>query len=71
MVWAQEEPENRGAWRYLECRLRELFPGKPLYYVGRRASASPATGSLKAHRREQAAVVAAALRGSGSFRTEH
>jgi len=61
LVWAQEEPQNRGAWTYIEPRLRSSCPGLSLTYVGRPASASPATGSLSIHRREQRNLVAHAL----------
>jgi len=44
--WVQEEPANMGAWSFVEPRLRSLLqPGQSLTYVGRQASASPATGS--------------------------
>jgi 2-oxoglutarate dehydrogenase E1 component len=59
--WAQEEPQNRGAWTYLAPRLEAVFRNRDLRYVGRRASASPAVGSLRVHRQEQAALVAVAL----------
>ena len=61
VVWAQEEPRNRGAWSYLKDRLPPLLGGRALAYAGRRASASPAVGSLSQHRREQAELVARAL----------
>jgi 2-oxoglutarate dehydrogenase E1 component len=61
IVWAQEEPRNRGAWTFLEPRLRELFPKRKLRYEGRPASASPATGSAHVHREAQAALIARAL----------
>ncbi len=61
VLWVQEEPQNRGAWTYMEPRLRPLFPQHPIKYVGRPASASPATGSLAAHRRQQAQIVERAL----------
>jgi 2-oxoglutarate dehydrogenase E1 component len=57
--WTQEEPENMGAWSYL---LR-VFKTKPLRYIGRPESASPATGSHKQHDREQQAILAAAFHG--------
>ncbi len=59
-VWAQEESQNMGAWTFLEPRLRAL--GFAPEYVGRDASASPATGSRQVHLREQKEVVEAALR---------
>jgi len=64
LVWAQEEPKNRGAWSFIQPRLQSLFPDLPLRYAGRPASASPATGSLKQHRSEQAALVQQALGGA-------
>jgi 2-oxoglutarate dehydrogenase E1 component len=62
-VWAQEESQNNGAWSYMALQLRSL--GIEPVYVGRDPSASPATGSIKVHQREQAEVVSSALRGSG------
>ncbi len=56
IVWCQEEPENMGAWSFMEPRLRKLF-GREIGYAGRDASASPAVGSLVRHKREQACVV--------------
>ena len=60
VVWAQEEPENMGGWFYYERRLRLLLD-REIRYVGRPESASPATGSLKIHQREQAALAEEAL----------
>jgi len=63
IVWAQEEPENMGAWQFVAKRLlRALAPGQSLSYVGRTENASPATGSHHRHTDEQDALVAAALR---------
>ena len=61
IVWAQEEPKNRGGWSFLHPYLYEWFPGRPILYVGRAAGASPATGSLRIHKREQARIVGEAL----------
>jgi 2-oxoglutarate dehydrogenase E1 component len=60
-VWVQEESMNMGGWSFMEPRLREL--GYSVVYVGRDASASPATASRRIHLREQSEVVEAALRG--------
>jgi 2-oxoglutarate dehydrogenase E1 component len=60
-VWVQEEPQNMGAWTFIEPRLRALE--LPIEYVGRDASASPATGSYKIHDREQKELVETALTG--------
>jgi 2-oxoglutarate dehydrogenase E1 component len=59
-VWAQEESQNMGAWTFLEPRLRAM--GYGVEYVGRDASASPATGSRQVHLREQKEIVEAAIR---------
>jgi 2-oxoglutarate dehydrogenase E1 component len=61
-VWVQEESQNMGGWTFMEPRLRAL--GYAVDYVGRDASASPATGSHHVHAREQKEMVEAALRGS-------
>jgi 2-oxoglutarate dehydrogenase E1 component len=60
-VWVQEESQNMGGWSFMEPRLREM--GYAPEYVGRDASASPATGSHEVHNREQAELVEAAIRG--------
>ena len=62
LVWAQEEPKNMGGWTFVEPRLEELLPAcdRPIY-VGRTASASPATGSYAIHQAEQASLVQEAL----------
>jgi len=58
VVWCQEEPQNQGAWyqsgHYLEANMR---PQQKLFYAGRPASASPATGYLAKHNEEQKALV--------------
>ncbi|MSU79388.1 MAG: 2-oxoglutarate dehydrogenase E1 component [Gemmataceae bacterium] len=59
VVWCQEESHNMGAWSFIEPRLRQL--GLDVKYVGRDASASPATGSLEIHKREQNELVRAAF----------
>ena len=65
--WVQEEPQNMGAWSFLRWRLDELLEEihdtceESVGYVGRPASASPATGSAKVHTREQEKVVNEAL----------
>ncbi len=53
VVWIQEEPENMGACRALRARFGETIFGRPLRTIARRASASPATGSLASHKIEQ------------------
>jgi 2-oxoglutarate dehydrogenase E1 component len=61
LLWAQEEPENRGALSYLRRELAEHFPGVRFEFVSRPASASPAVGSHRLHEEEQRRVVDQAL----------
>jgi 2-oxoglutarate dehydrogenase E1 component len=62
ICWVQEEPRNRGAWRFMEDRLRDMLPDPAvLAYYGRGESASPATGSYKAHEHEEQEIVSHAL----------
>jgi 2-oxoglutarate dehydrogenase E1 component len=60
LVWCQEEPQNMGAWSFIEPRFRTMFC-RDIGYAGRSASASPAVGSLARHKREQGALVADAF----------
>jgi 2-oxoglutarate dehydrogenase E1 component len=62
VVWAQEEPQNMGAWRAIRHRLEEAKPdGVVLLYVGRPWRASPSEGYPTAHLREQDRIIRAAL----------
>ena len=66
VVWAQEEPENMGAWTYWHSRFGDKWLGRyPLSVVARPRSASPATGSPGAHKREQAELIAQAFEDYG------
>jgi 2-oxoglutarate dehydrogenase E1 component len=58
VVWAQEEPQNMGAWRAIRHRLEEATAGRvPLRYVGRPWRASPSEGYPTAHLQEQERIV--------------
>jgi 2-oxoglutarate dehydrogenase E1 component len=63
IVWVQEEPANMGALFYILPRLERLAQAKGLQVrsVKRSASASPATGSTKAHELEQKTLLALAF----------
>src|SRR5581483_6068254 len=62
VIWAQEEPQNMGAWRSIRHRLEEVLPaGVPLGYVGRPWRASPSEGYPTAHLREQDRIARQAL----------
>ncbi len=64
LVWAQEEPQNMGAWRTIRHRLEAAAPdGVPVRYVGRPWRASPSEGYPTAHRLEQDRIVREALGG--------
>ncbi len=67
VMWVQEEPENMGAWRFIGPRignvLDELGRGDlRIKYAGRPEAASPATGYLRIHQREQKELIEAAFR---------
>jgi 2-oxoglutarate dehydrogenase E1 component len=59
VIWAQEEPQNMGAWRTIRHRLEA--PAVPLSFVGRPWRASPSEGYPTAHLREQDRIVRTAL----------
>ena len=65
IVWAQEEPRNNGAWSFVESLVEQAASdaGKRIrpVYAGRKASAATATGLMKNHAKQQAALVAEAL----------
>jgi 2-oxoglutarate dehydrogenase E1 component len=66
VIWCQEEPKNQGAWTFVEPNLEWVLNRikashtRPRY-VGRHASASPATGLASRHKAEQEAIVNEAL----------
>jgi 2-oxoglutarate decarboxylase len=57
LFWTQEEPQNMGGWTFVKTRLEEIKGDLTLRYVGRAASASPATGSYAIHHLEQEKIV--------------
>ena len=68
LVWAQEEPKNMGGWTFVEPRLMNMLPAcQQPYYVGRAASASPATGSYTIFELEQRRLVDQALTEDAEF----
>ena len=66
IVWCQEEPENMGAWTFVDRRIERVLRDldhkahRPIY-VGRDEAASPATGQARVHAAQQAALVRRAL----------
>ncbi|HUS61311.1 MAG TPA: multifunctional oxoglutarate decarboxylase/oxoglutarate dehydrogenase thiamine pyrophosphate-binding subunit/dihydrolipoyllysine-residue succinyltransferase subunit [Acidimicrobiales bacterium] len=64
VVWLQEEPENMGAWTFVQPRLLELLGDDyALRNVSRVPSGSPATGSHGLHKLEQADLITRSLDG--------
>jgi 2-oxoglutarate dehydrogenase E1 component len=62
VVWVQEEPENMGAWHFLQRELGQtIFDRHPLSVISRPAAASPATGSAKKHLEEEQQLVSRAM----------
>ncbi len=61
VCWVQEEPQNRGAWSYMQPILRAMLPDLLVSYHGREAAASPATGSAAMHEAEERELIASAL----------
>ncbi len=66
LVWCQEEPQNMGAWNFVDRRIEGVLAGldiraKRPSFAGRTEAASPATGLFKRHTEEQAQLVADAL----------
>ena len=60
-IWVQEEPANMGALAFVLPRLERLARGRAVLSVKRSASASPATGSHKAHEMEQKTLLSLAF----------
>ncbi|MEM6811354.1 MAG: 2-oxoglutarate dehydrogenase E1 component [Pseudomonadota bacterium] len=66
IVWCQEEPKNMGSWTFIDPLLEESLGNAGhkagrASYIGRKAAASPATGHLKTHEKEQAELIETAL----------
>lgn len=66
VIWCQEEPRNMGAWTFLDRRLEEVLRGLDILadrpqYIGRRDSASPATGYFEKHMEQQQDLIQRAL----------
>lgn len=62
LVWCQDEPQNQGAWFFVQHYIHEnMFEGQKLGYAGRAASASPAVGYSHLHQEQQKMLVEAAF----------
>ena len=61
LVFAQEEPENQGAWPFVCLELAKHLRGRTISVASRAAAASPATGSNKRSAQEQVDLINRAL----------
>jgi 2-oxoglutarate dehydrogenase E1 component len=62
LVWMQEEPQNMGAWTFMDPNLREVAPsGVKVSYAGRPRRSSPSVGDPLVHKKEQAKLLNDAL----------
>ena len=62
IVWCQDEPQNQGAWFFVQHYIHEnMSAGQKLGYAGRQAAASPAVGYAHLHQEQQKALVDAAF----------
>ena len=53
IVWCQDEPQNQGAWFFVQHYIHEnMLEGQKLGYAGRPASASPAVGYSHLHQEQ-------------------
>jgi 2-oxoglutarate dehydrogenase E1 component len=58
IVWCQDEPQNQGAWFFVQHYIHEnMLDGQKLGYAGRPASASPAVGYAHLHQEQQKALL--------------
>jgi 2-oxoglutarate dehydrogenase E1 component len=58
IVWCQDEPQNQGAWFFIQHNIHEnMLDGQRLGYSGRAASASPAVGYSHLHQEQQKSLV--------------
>jgi 2-oxoglutarate dehydrogenase E1 component len=58
IVWCQDEPQNQGAWFFIQHQIHEnMSDGQKLGYAGRPASASPAVGYSHLHVEQQKALL--------------
>jgi 2-oxoglutarate dehydrogenase E1 component len=60
LAWVQEEPQNMGAWAFVERQLRGECN---MRYIGRPPLASPAEGWSGAHKAEQQRIISEVIRG--------
>lgn len=64
-IWCQEEPQNMGAWQFIQPLIEEVLQkdviNNSIIFVGREAASSPAAGYLYVHNKQQQILVNKAL----------
>ncbi len=68
VIWSQEEPQNMGAWYFMDRRIENVlaslkFSNPRPSFVGRKGAAATATSMLKKHLMEQRKIVQQTLTG--------
>jgi 2-oxoglutarate dehydrogenase E1 component len=62
LLWVQEEPQNMGAWSFVEPRINAIAPNQLcVKFIGRRRRSSPAEGDPNVHKLEQSNIIRTAL----------
>ncbi|WNQ13348.1 2-oxoglutarate dehydrogenase E1 component [Paenibacillus aurantius] len=62
VIWVQEEPQNMGAWNYMEPRIKARAPKDAVVrFIGRPKRSSPASGFQEIHNYEQQRILSVAL----------
>ncbi len=66
IIWCQEEPKNMGVWGFIRGRIKNILKDinakqSKLYFIGRRAAASPATGVFDRHLANQKNILRLAI----------
>lgn len=63
VMWVQEEPNNMGAWGYINSLIKPLLPkGQELHYVSRERSSSTAVGSHAIHAQQHTELMSAVFK---------
>ncbi|MGO2112264.1 MAG: multifunctional oxoglutarate decarboxylase/oxoglutarate dehydrogenase thiamine pyrophosphate-binding subunit/dihydrolipoyllysine-residue succinyltransferase subunit [Pseudoclavibacter sp.] len=61
LLWAQDEPENQGAWPFIRINFAPCIEGRTISVAARPASSAPSVGNMKAHTRQQQELIEAIL----------
>ncbi|KAB1655064.1 multifunctional oxoglutarate decarboxylase/oxoglutarate dehydrogenase thiamine pyrophosphate-binding subunit/dihydrolipoyllysine-residue succinyltransferase subunit [Pseudoclavibacter chungangensis] len=61
IVWAQDEPENQGAWPFIRSHLAPYLENRTISVASRPEASAPSVGNMKAHTRQQADLIGRVL----------